>query len=440
MTAVQPDLQSRPDRQITVGLFTDNYGPGHSGLLYAVHFLEGKVLQAGHRVMLVAPAADGPNPYRGHPRRSELRLPSTVLPGIPARVATSRGFEAALKKLRQDPPDVIHVHGFGPVGLLGVWAAQRTGKPLLVTWHTDFEAYADHYWQFIPVLDLAFKLVKFNTGETDLRGDFRLNRPRWFARPKNWKSRENLEKLCADMLTDADLVTSPSDKTANRVLDLAPQARVISIPNGVDPLPLGPAIRKGPGPRILYVGRIALEKGIPLLVDAFSIVRTSIPNAELMFVGDWKQSTKLRTFLKSAAKNGGITLVGQVQREKLGPYYESADVFAFPSQTDTQALVLHEAAHAGCPIVTVDPDLRLVVDEGVNAMVAKPTPESLADALLQMLHMLEDPAARFRAKARSRELANNYTIDKQSSQYLQIYLDMAAGRPLPGSRAAVPKA
>ncbi len=41
-----------------------------------------------------------------------------------------------------------------------------------------------------------------------------------------------------------------------------------------------------------------------------------------------------------------MTLVGEVPREKLGPYYASGDVFAFPSDTDTQALVLH-AAHAG---------------------------------------------------------------------------------------------
>lgn len=435
MTLDSPEVTEQPDRPTTVALFTDNYGPGHNGLLYAVHFLEGEILKKGHRVLLVAPVADGPNPYRGHPQRSEIRLPSTMIPGFPVALATSKGFEATLKKLQANPPDVIHVHALGPVSLLGVWVAHRTGKPLLVTWHTDFEAYADHYWQLTPILDLAYKLVKLNAGEARLRGNLHLKRPRWFKRPRDWKSRQNILGLAASMLQAADLVTTPSDKTAARVLDLAPGARVICIPNGADALPSGPPIVKGSGPRILYIGRIMMEKGIPLLVDAFQLVRKRIPNAELMIVGNWKQQTALRALLRVAARKGGITLVGPLKREKLGPYYESADVFAFPSLTDTQALVLHEAAHAGCPIITVDKELLLVVDEGVNAMVAEPTPESLAETILELLHKLEDPDFRARAKARSKELASQWTIDKQSSQIMRLYLDMASGRPLPESRS-----
>ena len=47
----------------------------------------------------------------------------------------------------------IHTHGLGPIGLLGMWVADRTGRPLVLTWHTDFEAYADHYWHIAPFLN-----------------------------------------------------------------------------------------------------------------------------------------------------------------------------------------------------------------------------------------------------------------------------------------------
>ncbi|MFZ1412812.1 MAG: hypothetical protein WAS07_15285, partial [Micropruina sp.] len=50
-------------RPLTIAQFTDNYGPNHSGLLYAVQFLEQQILAAGHKVLLVAPASGGPNPH-----------------------------------------------------------------------------------------------------------------------------------------------------------------------------------------------------------------------------------------------------------------------------------------------------------------------------------------------------------------------------------------
>ena len=74
------------DRPLTIAQFTDNYGPAHSGLLYAVQFLESEVLKAGHRVLLVAPEAHGPNPLAGNPHRREIRMPSVPIPGAGIRL------------------------------------------------------------------------------------------------------------------------------------------------------------------------------------------------------------------------------------------------------------------------------------------------------------------------------------------------------------------
>lgn len=433
------EVPPAPDRPLRIALFTDNYGPGHSGILYAVQFLEDKILDAGHRCLIVAPECDGPNPHRGRPGRSEYRLHSILIPSVPAKLASGRGFERALDAFAADPPDVIHVHGLGPIGLLGVWAARRTDVPLLVTWHTDFEAYADHYRALHPFLDAWVRLLKLNTHLRDreaLKAIVRELKP--FLRPRRGLSRRSLLNAAAEMLRSADLVTTPSEKTALRVKELAPEARVRVSPNGADALPPGPALTPPRGPRILYVGRIAPEKGIPLLLDAFEWVREEIPDAELMIVGDWRKSPLLKRKLQRARGRGGVTLVGQVERERLAPYYGSADVFAFPSLTDTQALVLHEAAHEGLPIVSVDPELRLVIDEGVNGLFARPTPESYARALVTMLRRLEDPVFRSAARARSRTMASWWTIDNQGREMIRFYGDLAARRAVPESMRAVP--
>lgn len=434
--AAQPEAQPEAteeapaSRPLRVALFTDNYGPGHSGLLYAVQFLEGELLKQGHEVIVVAPECEGPNPYAGNPRRSEYRLPSMKFPGLPAAVARGKGFEKALEHFRDNPPDVIHVHGLGSVGMLGVWAADQAEVPLLVTWHTDFEAYADHYAHLTPFLDAFYRLIKFNT--QGMKRPRLADMRRWITtrRFSRGISRRNLINAARDMLEAADLVTTPSDKTALRVRELAPRAHIRVEPNGVDALPLTDPLATPAGPRIIYVGRIAPEKGIPLLLEAFEWVRDDIPNAELMFVGDWRSSPVLRQKLSFARRRGGVTLVGQVPRDRVGAYLASADVFAFPSLTDTQALVLHEAAHAGLPIVTADAELRLVIDEGRNALVARPTPESLARQIVAMLRSVEDPAFRERAAARSREMASWYSIDGQAQAMVHLYEDLAARRPI----------
>jgi glycosyltransferase involved in cell wall biosynthesis len=420
---------------LTVAQFTDNYGPNHSGLLYAVQFLEEQILAAGHKVLLVAPASGGPNPHAGNPRRREIRLPSVPVPGTPIRLADGRDFDYRLAQMVANPPDVIHVHGLGSVGLLGLWVAQRTGKPLVITWHTDLEAYAEVYWHVAPFLNAAYKMYMMK-----MEGNVwaQLKRMR-LKRPRRGGAQLELLQVAADMLTEADLVTTPSDKTAKRVLEIAPTARVRVVPNGTDPLPELRPVPRARGPRLLFVGRISLEKGLGLLLEAFELVRDHVPNAELMIVGDWKAAAvTLRRKLVRASRGGGVKLVGRVPREKLGAYYGAADVFVFPSLTDTQALVLHEAAHAGLPFVMVDDELRLVVDPGVNATVGRPNPVSLAQAITSMLRQLEDPEFRARAVARSKELAGAWTIAKQSTEVVGIYEDLAAGRPVAVTEGIVP--
>ena len=86
----------------------------------------------------------------------------------------------------------------------------------------------------------------------------------------------------------------------------------------------------------------------------------------------------------------------------------------------------------------VYPELRLVINEGVNGRFARPTPESLARQLVTMIRKLEDPAYAARAHARSREMASWWTIAHQSEAIIDLYRDLAAGRPVTESMHAIP--
>lgn len=403
-----------------VAQFVDNYGPARNGLLVAVQQLEGDLLTRGHEVIVVAPQAKGPNPHKDNPRRSEIRLPSVYVPKMPVRVASGRGFKRTIKKLAKNRPDVIHVHGFGPIGVLGLWAAIRLDIPLLVTWHTDFDAYAEHYPAVLPLLRGVVRLfARMNNSEVYAAKDIKQAR-------LELGENASLLGLMRKMLTEADLVTAPSPKTMNRALLLAPTAKVRSVPNGVDPLPVGKSpLERGDGPLIMYAGRIAPEKGFALLLDAFELVTEIRPDAQLMIVGNWEQNPKLKRRIAKMNEHHNLILTGEQPRSELGGFYAMADLFAFPSQTDTQALVLHEAAHAGLPIVAVDNELDLVIDPGVNGEFASPSPISFASVMLRIIDQLDDSQWREKARARSKELAGQWTIASQAEELMSVYEQLA---------------
>ncbi|MDU0479312.1 glycosyltransferase [Staphylococcus chromogenes] len=405
-------------KQLKVAQFIDNYGPGSNGLMVAVQQLEGNLLDAGHEVVVVAPKAKGPNPHAGREGRVEIRLPSMRVPKMPTRVANGNRFKRTIKQIAELKPDVIHAHGLGPVGVLGVWTAARTNTPLMLTWHTDFDAYSEHYARVLPLLrGVVSMFARMNKGEVY---DVKAIRAARLEFPQPEKA--SLLGLMQKMLRAADVVTAPSPKTLHRALQIAPEAHAICVPNGVDPLPVSaPPVPRGEGPLILYVGRVAPEKGLPLLVDAFELVREIRPDAQLMVVGDWKRYQKIKAKLLDAQRGGNVYLPGEFPREQLGGFYDMADIFAFPSLTDTQALVLHEAALAGLPIVTADPELTLVLDRGVNGELAGPTPTAYAASLLRMIDRLDEPGWREKAAARSRELAGQWSVESQAEDMLRIY-------------------
>lgn len=407
-----------------VAEFCDNYGPGCNGLMFAVQQLEGCLLDAGHEVIVVAPKAKGPNPHKGRPGRTELRLPSMTVPRMPTKVSTTFGFRKALRELEHLQPDVIHVHGLGPIGILGVWAAKKYRIPLVLTWHTDFEAYAEHYKTVLPLLIPAVKFFAMQSGGAVWSlSDIEEAREDTFY-GKGW-SVSQLLGVCRSMIEAATVVTCPSGKTASRARDIYPHPNVKVIPNGVDPiLASEPAIHSD-GPLITYVGRIAPEKGIPLLVEACQRVHAQRPDVKLMVVGDYHPYPTIRHILEDARDDGYVLLPGEQPREELGGFYTSADLFAFPSLTDTQALVLHEAAHAGLPIVSVDPELDLVINEGVNGYFAPADPDGLARTLLCTLDKLEDSQWAATAHAESRRLAGQWTEGSQSRDYLDLYAQLA---------------
>lgn len=375
--------------------FSDTYLPRRDGVITSIRTLTAEQTAAGHVTLTVVPRhPDQPN------EAGLLRL--RAMPFGPADLRVSpwllRGAAATgnVRAIASHAPDVIHVHTPGPVGLLGVLAARRLGLPLVQTYHTDLHAYVEAYRFPVRALRAGVRLYAHRLG---------VPRPPLRAVPaapgNGRRSRVGVQRRAALacnylLLGDANAIVVPTRAVLDRITLPVPDDRIFLVPTGVSVRPTTAeaiaAFRDVHGirpddPVILYVGRVNREKGIEMLIPAFAHVLTHRPDARLVLVGAVYEPRWLANFLRAAGPGIAerVVLTGEQPPEVVASAYGSAHVFAFPSQTDTQALVLQEAALAGVPVVMIDPVLHGVGPLGGHAICADAAPNSFGAALAQLL-------------------------------------------------------
>ena len=388
--------------RLRIGLFTDSYPPSRNGVAIAVGQLREHLLERGHEVTVVAPRGR----LAGRCTRHEFLMSSVRVRGLHPPLATGWGFRRTARRVASADLDLVHVHGFGPISLLGIRLARRAGIPLLITWHTDLEAYVRPYRHLMPVMLLWALVVRMACGR---------------AAPSvqtgtTWRDRRSAV-VAAAILRRADLVIAPSNKTATRLSQLARDVPAVVLRTGIDPIPHASRTFPWTSPVILCVGRIAPEKGTELLLDAFVRLRENLPHATLVLVGDDTCARKLRRRLREA-RHHNVHVIGEIDRDELGAYYATADFFVFPSVTDTQGLVVHEAAHAGLPLVMVDDELATDLE---TAVVRAPTPAALAAAMATMAARCTDQDFVRRTASDGKRHAAEFSAERQHEKLVALY-------------------
>ncbi|WP_246467942.1 glycosyltransferase [Allocatelliglobosispora scoriae] len=409
--------------------FTDTYLPRRDGVITSLRTLRAALAASGHASVTVAPAHSGQEPEPWLVR----------LPALPCGVADLRLSRWPLRPARQELldglkaylPDVIHVHSPGPTGLLGVLAAQRLGVPLVQTYHTDLHAYADAYR--VPAVALRVLAEAYarrlGTPMPELTGGGR---------------RAALDAGNRLLLGPADAVVLPTAAVLQRVSLPVAARRMFLVPTGVGPRAADAeavaAFRARYGLRedgqvLLFVGRVNREKGVELLLAAYTRILRERPATRLVLIGAVYEPRWLRRLLARAGAlaAANVVITGQQPPEVVAAAYACADVFAFPSRTDTQALVLQEAAHAGVPTVMVDPELHRTGPLGGAARCVEPDPASFADGVLELLG---DPRAARALGATAAANAARHTPAEFATSMLAVYAQALAADSTNSSRVA----
>jgi glycosyltransferase involved in cell wall biosynthesis len=165
----------------------------------------------------------------------------------------------------------------------------------------------------------------------------------------------------------------------------APELPILEIPNGVDTTRFSPgaASLRNDVPQLLFVGRLARQKGVDVLLDALALVRDH--PWQLVVAGDGPERAPLAEQVSRLGLADRVHFRGWVQREDLPDLYRSADVFVFPSHDEGMPNVVLEAMASALPIIAtrVPGNDELVRDNG--KLVPPGDARAFAEALQPLL-------------------------------------------------------
>lgn len=301
---------------LRIALVTETYPPEINGVAMTIGRQVADLQARGHQIQLIRPRQSTHDTATYNASLEEVLKPGVAIPryaglkmGLPAKSALTRLW--SVKR-----PDLVHIATEGPLGWSALAAANKLRIPVSTDFHTNFHSYSQHY----------------GIG--------------WLRRPILAYLRKFHNKSC---------VTLVPTEGIRRELQTHGYGNLEVVARGVDTTLFSPE-RRDPDLRaswgadnatqvVLYVGRLAPEKNLPLVFDAFAAMHAANPNTRLVLVGDGPDRARWQTAHPHAQ------FCGMRSGADLSRHYASADMFLFPSLTETFGNVTIEAMASGLAVV-----------------------------------------------------------------------------------------
>jgi phosphatidylinositol alpha 1,6-mannosyltransferase len=384
---------------------TDTYPPQVNGVSVVTALSVDGLQRREWECAVIAPRYPDETPLSSDPASrpagaaaERTTIPSVPLPLYPEVRLAAPAYRTVARAIARFKPDLVHCQTEFVIGRLGQIAARRAGIPLVSSYHTDFGKYVAAYgapWLYPAV---AAYIGRFH------RRSLRTYTP-------SAPAREDLKRLGVDHV-----------EVWGRGVDVqtfAPRRRSES---------LREAYGINDAFVLLHVGRLAPEKGVERIIEAFRIARELLPagasRLRLVLAGAGPSAARVR-----AAAPDGVIILGQLDRHTALPtLYASADAFMFASLTETLGLVVLEAMASGLPVIAapaggVADHLR----DGENGIAYPPGDTgAMARAIVRLAL---DRDLRMRLADGARRTAEGLSWDAELDRLDASYRDvLAAGR------------
>jgi len=303
------------------------------------------------------------------------------VPNYSSKLLSVPPFLEMLRFVEEQEFSTMYISTPGPVGFAALGISRLLGIPSAGIYHTDYPRHVNHIIQ------------------DGRMGEFAGSAAAWFY-------------------NSVDMVLVPSRFYMRDLEEMGiPAEKMRLFPRGTDLDLFSPARRTADcfarfggaqgAVRFLYTGRISREKDLDDLAGAFLIARETLPDAELYLAGDGPMLGELVGRLSGR----GCHFCGELRGEELARVYSSADIFVFPSTTDTYGNSVLEAQASGLPAIVSDSGgpQEIIVPEETGLVFRRHSPESLAEA---MIRLAQDAGIREEMGRRAREAASSRTWER----------------------------
>lgn len=387
-----------------IGFFTDVYAPQIDGVVRSIKLYKEALEKLGHEVFIFAPKGLKKSSIFDFISKEEKNvfrfyaIDSLFIPGYPLTLPISYKSTRVIPKLKLD---IVHCHTPLSMGMLGDMVALMSNVPQVFTYHTYYSEYAKHY---------------FNLGK--------LKEP----------TSAVIRKLETFYCNRADLVLAPSEKLKD-VLEnkMKIETDIEILPTGIDLKEFEKVNDKSfrhkykiPEDKkvLLYVGRLGSEKNVSFLIKSFAKIVEQEKDTVFVIAGDGKDKENLEKLSRELGLEDKVSFLGFLERKETIKAFAASDMFLFASKTDTQGLVISEAAASSKPIVLLeDPGLTPLVEHNKNAILSREDENEYAGHVIKLLRddNLYDNMAN-----NSQEIAQKYSIEKQAVRLLEYYDELIA--------------
>lgn len=344
------------EQPVNIGFFSDSYRPYTSGVVRSIDLFTREFNARGHEVYIFGPDY----PLIHYPREEKVfrfaSIPAPTMPEFSIPIPFSVQLGTTIRRLNLQ---IIHVHSPFLLGRLGARAARQSGLPLIFTFHTLY----DQYVHYLPLAQQTTKSLVLT--------------------------------MARDFCNRCDLVIAPSSVIEQYLRGIGVKTEVVVIPTGIDlkefadtdPRWLQQNYQVSPAEKVLlFVGRLGKEKNIMFLLKSFYRVQRLIPDLRLVIVGEGPHKEELRRFCFRLGIAGKVIFTGVLPRDQIVHCYAGADLFVFPSVTETQGLVIGEAKAAGLPVVAIRAfGAAEMVRDGEDGLLSEHSQEQFTGNIIRLL-------------------------------------------------------
>ncbi|MBW4433140.1 MAG: glycosyltransferase [Pelatocladus maniniholoensis HA4357-MV3] len=210
---------------------------------------------------------------------------------------------------------------------------------------------------------------------------FTLHGPYIFLRPYQWRLDEKIKRslfvCCISYYARSQgMIFAPIEKWN----------RMHIIHCGIDPGLFDVVSHKESGKRLLFVGRLAEAKGLPILLESLALLKQSHQNIVLTIVGDGPDRQKLKQLTVQLELTKNVNFVGYKSQAEVRKYFQQTDVFVMSSFAEGIPVVLMEAMAAGVPVVATQiAGISELVENGVNGYLVPPGEANILATCIEKL-------------------------------------------------------